>query len=675
MMPTSTTPEQIIEIPLHLLHDSPWQHRSEYDEAHIAEIAASIVETGRIHQPMVIRLRYPNPLFRDEHVPSDGYELVFGHTRLRAARRAGLTTAPCVLRTMSDAQVRAAQLAENLARRDVHPLDEAEGYQQILSAGDMTAEELGRSLGKSRSHIYARLRLLDLAPEVRTAVRRGDIVTEVGLLIARVGAPVLQRQALAEVRRLRLDTADGGRGSVRAIRDLLSDRYTLDLGMAPWPQEDHGLVVEAGACVICPKRSGNAPAWADIVQAGSTGAGKRCNVGPDVCTDAACYASKKAAFLAREAQRLSDEGDERTTVLQGKAALEAIEWAHQRGGPMVLWDDAMRALAAAHVLERPVRIYALSPVTCRAVPMTHRRGLDALLDAAILARAPAAAQGTPVPAWPVPGTDAQQAQARAAAAATAGEADTDDEDDDDAHGPAGDAPTGASTGGRPRARPASTPSIAGAGADRGGELRAQALAHGWTEEEAVTVDRKAMDRVMRTAMARIGANPRRTLGDLRLVTSTLASPWTIYELLVALGLSDRLPEECHTADADADDAIRQWIQTNATADELGQVLLAAALRLHAQRLLPVRPSTHGGDRADARVIVDLLHPYVPDLCAAARGESQTDDVSGCAAAGDQTDEADGCAAGTDQTDDAAGDPADREPATTGDLFATETEDA
>ena len=118
-MNEATTPEQIITVPWHLLHDSPLQYRQTYSEATIDEIAASIIATGRIHQPLVVRLRDPNPLFSDRYDEQDGYEIVFGHTRKRGGIKAGLAGAPCVVRVMTDSQVRAAQAALLLEPRAI----------------------------------------------------------------------------------------------------------------------------------------------------------------------------------------------------------------------------------------------------------------------------------------------------------------------------------------------------------------------------------------------------------------------------------------------------------------------------------------------------------------------------------------------------------------------------
>lgn len=314
--------ETIVTIPWSQLHDSPLQYRQTYSEATIAEIAASIVATGRIHQPLVVRLRYPNPLFNDRYDSQDGFEIVFGHTRKRGGMAAGLAGAPCVVRDLSDAQVRAAQAAENIARADVHALEEAQGFRAMIDGDGVTADELAAQLGKSRSYVYSRMKLLTLCPEVRRAVLAGEIGTEVGLLIARVGNAKMQGKALGYINGKYYDLGDGGKKSFRSIRNLLNERFTLTLKGAIFDVDDEMLVPSAGHCTRCPKRSGNAPEFDDVVNphAGQC-LGYTARTGADICTDPDCFSAKRDAHLVREASRLEAAGK---TVIGGNRAREAL---------------------------------------------------------------------------------------------------------------------------------------------------------------------------------------------------------------------------------------------------------------------------------------------------------------------------------------------------------------
>ena len=324
--------ETIVTIPWGELHDSPLQYRQTYSDATIAEIAASIRDTGRIHQPLVVRLRYPNPLLRDQYDAQDGFEIVFGHTRKRGGMLAGLAGAPCVVRDLNDAQVRAAQAAENIARAGVHPIEEAQGLRAMIQEDDISADELAEQLGKSRSYIYGRLKLLALCPEVRKAVLADEIGTEVGLLIARVGGYKMQAKALGYIKAKYYDLEDGGKNSFRAIRDLLTERFTLDLKLAIFNVDDEMLVPSAGYCGRCLKRSGNAPEFADVVSCEGARQYQRVNTGADICTDPDCFDAKKRAHLAREASKLEQAGK---TVITGNKARVAVSATGEARGAYV----------------------------------------------------------------------------------------------------------------------------------------------------------------------------------------------------------------------------------------------------------------------------------------------------------------------------------------------------
>ena len=325
-MTTIITEPTIVEIALDQLRDSPFNPRKTFTG--VAELAASINAEAKVHQPLLVR-PVSIPLTGGERysIP-DTFEIVFGHRRRRAAEVAGLATVPCMVRAMTDAEARRAQIAENLQRVDVHPIEEAEGFEQMIANDGHTADTLAELVGKSRSYVYARLKLLQACGEVRKACLAGDITSEVALLIARHPDKV-QARILTAIREdgnpaARLD--DGGKRSYRYLRDMIADRFTLKLGSAMFDPEDAALVVSAGVCSACPKRSGNAPEFEDL--AARPGEGERGPFfarerGPDLCTDPDCFASKKEAHLARLAQQLTDSGAKVVTGNKAKAAVDA----------------------------------------------------------------------------------------------------------------------------------------------------------------------------------------------------------------------------------------------------------------------------------------------------------------------------------------------------------------
>jgi ParB/RepB/Spo0J family partition protein len=151
------TQDTILEIPLEDLHDSPFQPRADYRG--IEGLAESIKAEGRIHQPLLVRPRV-GPLFAGDPDAAAGFEIVFGHRRRRGAELAGLSTAPCTVRAMTDAQVRSAQMAENIARENMSALDEGAGFKAQIAAGADVAREAEavavncyRSVLKGQGHL------------------------------------------------------------------------------------------------------------------------------------------------------------------------------------------------------------------------------------------------------------------------------------------------------------------------------------------------------------------------------------------------------------------------------------------------------------------------------------------------------------------------------------------
>lgn len=329
-----STDQTITLIPVEDLHDSPFNPRQTFDAAADAEMVEDIKAHGRILQPLLVRPRI-GPLFQGDMAAMAGYELIFGHRRKRNAITAGLAQLPCMVETVDDATARRMQISENLQRDDVHPIEEAQGFQALIDDDGETADTIAAKFGKSRSYVYGRLKLLALVPEVRKACLAKEVDAEVALLIARLRVPKLQEKALGYIKaewRTKLD--DGGKASYRAIRDLLNEKFTLGLDEAMFDIEDEMLVPAAGHCLRCPKRSGNAPEFDDVAHAGDkahpfSGMLKRVDEhfghlthrGPNVCTDPDCFDAKKKAHLKREADKLAADGK---VVVTGNAARSAI---------------------------------------------------------------------------------------------------------------------------------------------------------------------------------------------------------------------------------------------------------------------------------------------------------------------------------------------------------------
>jgi ParB/RepB/Spo0J family partition protein len=313
--------EAVVQIPITDLYESPFNPRRRFNDVSLQELATDIAEQG-VQSPIVVRCRMIDATAVDPVDMFDGYELVFGHRRLRAAQIAALTTMPCIVRAMTDSQVKRAQISENLQREDVHPIEEAEGFQALLDdESTLTPEKLGEQFGKSRTYVYSRIKLLQACAEIREACLKGEIGAEVTLLIARLRTDKLQQKALGYIRGKYLDMKDGGQKSFRSIRDLLNERFTLDLKKAIFDTKDETLLPACGTCVACPRRSGNAPEYSDVQQGKRERHWSSTHFGADVCTDPDCWDEKKKAHLKRKADALTAKGK---TVIDGNKARQII---------------------------------------------------------------------------------------------------------------------------------------------------------------------------------------------------------------------------------------------------------------------------------------------------------------------------------------------------------------
>lgn len=139
------------------------QPRKEFDPEALAELADSIAQHG-VLQPILLR-----PMV------TGGYRIVAGERRWRAARMAGLSEVPAVVREMSDAEETLFALIENLQREDLSPLEEARGYRTLMDSLGYTQEEAAQAVGKSRPAVANALRLLSLPEDIRDMVEGGEI--------------------------------------------------------------------------------------------------------------------------------------------------------------------------------------------------------------------------------------------------------------------------------------------------------------------------------------------------------------------------------------------------------------------------------------------------------------------------------------------------------------------
>ena len=160
--PIGADREGVRSLPVDAVRPNPHQPRRRFDEAALEELAASIRQHGLV-QPIIVT------------PAGDGYVLVAGERRWRAARLAGLTEVPALVRDLDPLAMTEVALIENLQREDLTPIEEAYAFQTLQEEFGLTQEEIARRVGKSRSQVANTLRLLALDPQVQRMVDAGEL--------------------------------------------------------------------------------------------------------------------------------------------------------------------------------------------------------------------------------------------------------------------------------------------------------------------------------------------------------------------------------------------------------------------------------------------------------------------------------------------------------------------
>jgi ParB family chromosome partitioning protein len=183
---TETPGVTTVELPVDSISPNPQQPRKDFDDKALQDLSASLKQSG-VLQPVVVR-RLGN-----------GYQLVVGERRWRAARLAGLTRIPAVIREASDAQSLELALVENLLREDLNPMEEAEAYQRLLAEFAWTQEELAQRVARDRSSIANCLRLLKLPDVIQADLRGGRLTMGHARALLSLDSPAEQLRLREEI--------------------------------------------------------------------------------------------------------------------------------------------------------------------------------------------------------------------------------------------------------------------------------------------------------------------------------------------------------------------------------------------------------------------------------------------------------------------------------------------
>lgn len=211
------------QCPVHAIEPNPSQPRKSFGHPEFDELVASVQEKGILTPLLVTRV-------------TNGYRLIAGERRWRAAQKAGLDTVPVVVRESSPSEYLELALIENIHRKDLNPIEEAEAYRQIIEGGNLTQETLAGRLGKDRSTIANMLRLLSLPPSVQQDLLEGRLSMGHARVLAGLKNPGEQKTLRDLILKKDLsvrqaEKAAKGLGSARAKRDSNSseDDYLLSV--------------------------------------------------------------------------------------------------------------------------------------------------------------------------------------------------------------------------------------------------------------------------------------------------------------------------------------------------------------------------------------------------------------------------------------------------------------
>ncbi|HXE15664.1 MAG TPA: ParB/RepB/Spo0J family partition protein [Stellaceae bacterium] len=205
--PAAAAPAGARAVPIEHLHRGRFQPRRQFDPEQIEALAESIRAQG-VLQPLLVR---PHPERPGE------FEILAGERRWRAAQAAKLSDVPVVVRETSDRAALEIALVENIQRQDLNPIEEARGYQRLVSEFNHTQEEIARVTGKSRPHIANTMRLLTLPAEILALVEQGKLTAgHARPLVGHDDALTIARQAAnlgLSVRQVELRARTGGKPS------------------------------------------------------------------------------------------------------------------------------------------------------------------------------------------------------------------------------------------------------------------------------------------------------------------------------------------------------------------------------------------------------------------------------------------------------------------------------
>lgn len=287
--------DKITYLPLTEIIPNKNNPRSEVDKNNLTELADSIRAVGIINP---ITVRDLNKDLMQDAINGSKYEIVSGERRFKAAEIAGLETIPAIIRNLSDDQMMEVIIIENLQRKEIHPLDEATGFNFLKKTGRYNDEAIGDKIGKPSSYVVKRLKLLNLIDQVKQSFRKNELTLGHALEFARLNEK--QQEKMVKW----MENNKYSNPTAASLKNAIQQTFYLKIKDAVFDTEDD-LLLEylpvkhkyAGvlSCKMCPKRTGfNTNLFDDIED--------------DVCTDPECYNAKLSAHIKKTVKVHQDKG-------------------------------------------------------------------------------------------------------------------------------------------------------------------------------------------------------------------------------------------------------------------------------------------------------------------------------------------------------------------------------
>ncbi len=343
---------EIHEIEIKLLRPNSYNPRKTFDEAKLRELSESI-KTNGVLEPLIVR-------------PKDGkFEIVAGERRFRASMLAGLEAVPCVARGLTDQEALEITVLENIQREDLNPIEEALGFQNLLSLDGWTEERIASEIGKSQPYISDRIRLLDLPDVVKDFITRAIF----SLSHARLFSPIAHHPEIIEaiIEDLQKDVEKWGNGSpvvtVRELAGKIDSYITLKYPhLKPKLKWDNPPVFDVGPCQSCPHNV--------LIRTWNEEKIRRC-LNPE------CWEKKQAA-VEEEAKREMAERTEKTGIIDRSGlawnSYERLGWVRFDTTECESCDK--RKVSVSDPKDEELEPICLDPECCKRKKTAHTRKVN-----------------------------------------------------------------------------------------------------------------------------------------------------------------------------------------------------------------------------------------------------------------------------------------------------------